>query len=182
MIQFITRNSSFVILLLVLLSWGCQKKSTVVTPPFPEITPAPPSKPAPSPKPNTASSRFEVGETHFKAGNYRQAIQSFEAFLLGNPKSTRRDQALFYLGLSRLLASDSSRDQSQADAAFSRLIKEFPQSQYRNQAELILGLHAQIERLRADVKERDDRIRQIRDELRRLKEIDLQRRPTRPPE
>lgn len=202
MFQFVIRHSTLVILFVVLVSWGCQKKSAVVPPSAPQITAAPPKesapapatspvpeppkpepvKPAPPPKINTAPSRLEAGESNFKAGNYRQAIHSLEAFLRANPKSRNGDQALFYLGLSRALATDSSRDLSQAEAAFRRLAKEFPKSQYRNQAEFILGLQAQIERLRSDVKERDDRIKQLSDELQKLKEIDLQRRPSRPPE
>jgi TolA-binding protein len=201
MFQFVIRNSSLVILLLGLISWGCQKKSAVVAPP-PQVTPAPQPKSAPSPpastvqtppnpvppeavspsKTKTATSRLEAGETYFKAGNYRQAIQSLEGFIRDNPKSSRRNQALFYLGLSRALANDSSRDLTKAETAFKRLITEFPKSQYRSQVEFILGLQAQIERLKSDVKERDDRIKQLSDELRRLKEIDLQRRPSRPPD
>jgi methyl-accepting chemotaxis protein len=47
-------------------------------------------------------------------------------------------------------------------------------------AELILGLQAQIEKLKSDVKERDDRIKRLSDELQKLKDIDMQHRPTRP--
>jgi len=203
MFQFVIRHSSFVIVFLLLLSWGCHKKSSVAVPPPVKAAAAPeaessapsaitprvpkpntpaPLEPAPLPKTITAPSNFEVGEINFRAGNYRQAARSFEDFLKANPESATRDQALFHLGLSRCLAGDSGRDLRQAEAAFKRLIVEFPNSQYRNQAELILGLQAQIDKLKSDVKDRDDKIKQLSEELLKLKEIDLKRRPSRPPE
>jgi outer membrane protein assembly factor BamD (BamD/ComL family) len=119
---------------------------------------------------------------NFQAGNYRQAARFFEAFLSASPKSKNRDQALFHLGLCRTLANDSSRDLRQAEAAFKRLIAESPRSQYRHEAEFILGLEAQIEKLKSDAREREDKIKRLSEELQKLKEIDMQRRPSRPPE
>jgi TolA-binding protein len=187
--------------IVLLLGWGCHKKASATAPPLPVTTePAADSAPsavtprvprpatpaplesAPLPKTITAPSNLEVAEMNFKVGNYRQAAHSFEAFLSANPKSDSRDQALFHLGLSRALANDSSRDLRQAEAAFKRLIAEFPNSPYSSQAEFILGLQAQLEKLRSDVKERDDKIKRLSEELQKLKEIDLQRRPSQPPE
>jgi len=126
-----------------------------------------------------AAGRVELqeGEKYFRAANYKQAALSFEKFLALSPKSLDREQALFYLGLSSAISSDSSRDTVQAEAALRRLIIEFPHSPYRRQAEYMLTLQSQIDKLRADVKERDDKIKLLNDELQKLKEIDLQRRP-----
>jgi len=55
-------------------------------------------------------------------------------------------------------------------------------NQYKSQAEFILMLQAQIEALKSDVKKREMRIKQLSEELQKLKEIDMQRRPSRPPE
>lgn len=195
MSKFVIRCSLTVTIFVALTSWGCQKKSPVATPPVlqptsaaPRIVPAPPAitPPPPSPFPSVTGSpaakaepnTLEEGERNFEAGNYYQAISSFEAFLDSNPKSTQCDRALFYLGFSRALINDMSR----AITDFRRVIREFPKSPYRNRAEFMLDLEAQIDRLRSDVKDRDARIKQLSEELQRLKEIDLQRRPSRPPE
>jgi outer membrane protein assembly factor BamD (BamD/ComL family) len=124
---------------------------------------------------------FEMAELNFLSGDYKQASKAFETFLKTAPKSKDHDQALFHLGLSRALANDSSRDLRQAFIAFRRLIAEFPHSPYRGQAEFIIGLQGQIEKLRADVKERDEKIKKLGDELQTLKQIDLQRRPSTKP-
>lgn len=89
---------------------------------------------------------------------------------------------MFKWGLSLVLAGDSSRDLRQSQAILKRLISEYPTSQYKDQAEFILSLQVQIEKLRMDLKERDDKIKKLSDELQALKDIDLQRRPSRPKE
>jgi len=186
------------IFLALLVSWGCQKKPAAivatpapipaaepaaappaVTPPVVPTMPAP-LEPAPLPKTITSPSNLEIGQKNFIVGNYAQAAKAFEEFLRNNPKARERDQALFQLGLSRALAGDSAREMRQAEAAFRQLIAEFPNSPYRNQAEFILGMQVQIDKLRSDVKEREDRIKKLTEELQTLKEIDLQRRPSRP--
>jgi tetratricopeptide (TPR) repeat protein len=186
---------AFIFVLLV--SCGCHKKPLVTTPaPAPAPPPAPvesapaaviPSLPEPPPpesapvsKTVPSPSNLELGDQSFEAGNYQQAAKAYEAFLSKSPKAKNRDQALFYLGLSRALASNSGRDMRQAEAAFKRLLSEFPGSPYKKQAELVLGLQAQIEKLRSDISEREDRIKQLSKELQTLKEIDLQRKPSRP--
>ena len=197
--SFVTRYSSFVILLLVLLLSGCHKKPPVESPAPPEASAAPveavPPPPAVTPNvpesteaahanpasiPNTApSSSFDLGEADFRAGNYGQAALYFEAFASINSQSEKRDRALFLMGLSYALAGDTERNQRQSEAAFKQLIAEFPDSPYRQQAEYILELRKQIETLKADVKERSETVKELSEELKKLKEIDLQRRPSR---
>ena len=122
---------------------------------------------------------FLEAERNFADGNYRRAAQSFEKFLYTFPKSPERERALFYLGFS-LALSGEDKDLLQTEIPLRRLISEFPKSSYRRQAEWILDLRTRIERLQSDVKERDERIRQLSEELRKLKSIDLDRRPSRP--
>jgi hypothetical protein len=191
---------------IILLFGGCHKKSRVSAP-APAVTVAPPliiSPPAiippelpptgsppeivPAPEPATPPSTFEVGETNFEKGRYAEAAKAFEAYLKSNPKFINRDRALFHLAMSRALASDSNRDLRQAELAFKRLLAEFPSSPYTSQAKFILGLQAQIDRLKTDVKDREERLKRLTEELQRLteelqklKEIDMQRKPSRPP-
>jgi outer membrane protein assembly factor BamD (BamD/ComL family) len=149
--------------LMLFASWGCQKKASVPVP-------APPVK-----------SNLEKGEADFRAGRYSQAARAFEAYVKSNLASKDRDKALFYLGLSRAISGVPTRDLHQAEASWKQLIAEFTNSQYKSEAEYILKLQAQMEKLSADVSERDAQIKQLRDELQKLKEIDMQRRPPRPP-
>lgn len=195
------RRISYAVILVLLMSWGCHRKSSSVTVPVatPTAAPAPeaappavtprlpatrpaPLAPAPIAKTIMYPSSLDLGEMSFLIGKYPQAARSFEEYLSASQNSEKRDMALFYLGMSKAMAGDSGRDMRQAEAAFKRLITEFPNSRYRGQAEYILGLQQQVEKMRADLREREERIKKLSDELHRLKEIDLQSKPSRPPE
>jgi TolA-binding protein len=150
---------------------------SAITPPEPLISPELPEPPRPE---ITAPPEiFVEAERNFAAGNYRQAANAFEKFLNNFPKDVARDSALFHFAFS-LALSGGDRDLIQTEAALRRLILEFPKSPYRHQAEWILSLKAQVERLQSYVRDRDERIRQLSEELNKLKSIDLERRPSRP--
>jgi len=120
------------------------------------------------------------GDIYFSREQYPEAVQNYEAFLKGNPKNETMDGILFNLGLARALSPGREKDLPGAKTALNRILTEYPDSRYKSQAELILGLLAQVESLNVDVRERDSKIQRLQDELNRLKEIDLKRRPTRP--
>lgn len=148
-----------------------------ITPPEPGVA----VEPEEEALPETAAPPeiFLEAERHFASGNYRQAAMAFEKFLFVFPKAPERDRALFHLGFSLALSGDD-RDLLQTEAALRRLISEFPKSSYRRQAEWILDLKTRIDRLQSELGDRDQRIRQLGDELRKLKSIDFDRRPSRP--
>ena len=180
-------------MLLLLAVAGCRKNAAPVAPesqtteyfPAPAaITPPEPqgvAEPAETSRPEVTAPPeiFIEAERSFAAGDYRRAAQVFEKFLYTFPKSPERDQALFHLGFSLALSGDDL-SLFQTEATLRRLITEFPQSPYRRQAEWILNLKTRVDRLETDISDRDQRIRQLSDELRKLKSIDLDRRPSRP--
>jgi TolA-binding protein len=183
---------------------GCPKKSKVEAPQqappktaakparvpdavIPAIAPEQPAetdadlKGIPSPSVSLANS-YDLAEMNFESGKFSEAAHSIEEYLKDNPKPQNLDRALFQLGMSRLLSGDLNREMRRAEPAFKRLIAEFPNSPYKRQAEFILGLQAQIEKLKTDVQEREERLKRLSEELQKLKEIDMQRRPSRPPQ
>jgi len=186
--------------LAMMVSWGCHRNSSLTTqapaPPKriePEAVTPPiaateletiPAEPASEAKEKPEPGDLELGEMHFMAGNYPQAIKALEAFLSTKPKPKGSNRALFYLALSQTLDSDSKNDQKVA-SAFKKVIDDSSDSTYKSQAKFILNLlnlPAQADKLRSDIKERDERIKKLSEELQVLKEIDLQRRPSRPKE
>jgi hypothetical protein len=194
------RKSFLLLTLTLLISLGCHKKpAAVVLPPAapatnteaapvpeavtPGIVHAPADfEPSPIAKTITPPSNLELGEIYFRTGHYPEAIRELEAFLKSNPKSAGCDRALFQLGLSRALAKDSAHNMRLFETNLRKLISEYPRSPYRDQAEFVLLLQSQIEKLKSDVKDRDEKIKKLSEELQALKDIDLQRRPSRPKE
>ncbi len=186
-----------ILALVLLASPSCHRKTPVPPPPStssesalmksppPAITPdaippeQAPLEPEPLPLKIDRPSSFDLGEMSFQLGNYAEAAKFYETFLNTYPKAPGRDAALLHYALCRALAGDSSRDLNQTEAALRKLATEFPKSRLRDQAAFILGLMAQTDKLRLEVKERDEKNKRLSEELQKLKEIDMQRRPSR---
>jgi len=143
----------------------------------------------PEPKPATpAPDYFRQGEVYFEKGYYAEAAESYENYLLRNPEEKNQDRVLFRLAISYALPGYPAHDPQKAMSLFKRLTASFPDSPYKPQAQFILELQGDIEKLKSEVRdreerirERDDRIKRLTNELEKLKQIDMERRPSRPP-
>jgi hypothetical protein len=192
--------------LLMLLS-GCAKKPT---PPIiyrpagsPSTQPKPDSEKPPlepvvslpetSPKPalddeelapepvEILPSSFQVGEEKFAVGSFQEAALSYEVFIKENPNHPKRDPADFKLALSYIFFDNSAQSLRRAQDQFRKFISQFPESPYRRQAEYILALQEEIDKLRSETAEKDRQLKRLAEELERLKKIDLGKLPPRPP-
>jgi tetratricopeptide (TPR) repeat protein len=172
------------LLALAILPWACHKKQTASAPVPPPLPAASKPEPVPSPLPTEIPSLpeppsfFDVGEKYFDAGDYANAAQAYQTYLRSSASSPDQDRALFRLALTRALPGSPVRDLPQAMSLLRQLVTRFPQSSLRPQAESLLGLQGEIDKLQTDVGKKDDRIRELTQELERLKQIDMQRRPT----
>ena len=128
------------------------------------------------PLPSPPLSVCEVAEKSFESGKYQAAVNDYESCLRANsPKD--QDRFYFRLGLAYALSGNGRLSR----VPLQRVATQFPNSGYRASAELILSLQAQIEKLGGDLKQQEKKIKTLTDELQRLKAIDMQRRPSRPP-
>jgi len=159
---------------------------TVVPPvPVPETwieLPLPPSRAPAPPEPGLPGS-FSDGEANFSSGRYAEAIRNYERYLRADPITQYRETAMFRLGISMLLAcnSDECRPRSLATSreVLRRLLSLYPATPYSAEVRVVLGMEAFLERTNAEVRNRDDKIKKLTDELERLKKIDLERQPAR---
>ena len=117
---------------------------------------------------------LEDANRSFNAGSYDEAARGYERYLKGNSSGTRRDEALFHLGLAYALRS--SADWPHASSAFRQIMEVFPNSPFKAPAGLILSLRSEMDQANATAQQRDLRIRQLTTELDRLKRIDADRR------
>jgi hypothetical protein len=208
------------LILIGLLLAGCHRP-----PPKVAVPAAKPPAAAPAP------SLFQIGDNHFEAGKYHDAALAYEGYLRENPDGKDCDTALFRLALSYGLDQEAPEGYSKAQKQLILLVTQFPRSEYKPQAQYMLALQGDIERLKVDLRERqsqvpdrieppaekaapveetdkaqrqkeralirqkdkviqdqekeiqeqDELIRKLNEELERMKQIDLQRRPSRPP-
>jgi hypothetical protein len=174
------------IVCLCLVFAACHKHVPITAlPPTPAPAPVraivPPPEPAP-PEPTPVAPPPDVSPLNapdhaFTAGKYDEAARGYEDYLRANPAGAQRDQALFYFGLSLTVRPNPSPDfWTRATAAFKELVDQHSESPFRQPASLILSLHSDLDQLTADIKLRDQRIKQLSTELERLKKIDERRK------
>ena len=107
--------------------------------------------------------------------DYEEACRAYEDYLRLTPAKDKRDQALFRLGLAYALRK-SGADWQRAQVVWKRLVSEYPNSTLTPPVELIVSLYSEVGQANADLKLRDDRVKQLSTELDRLKKIDAERR------
>lgn len=173
--------------LLALTACGRRSRSVALPPPpaaapVPAAAPAPASPPAvippvsePVPVPVWAAA-LEQADSAFSAGSYNDAARNYEDYLRTVPASGQRDQAMFRLALAYTLRTDPAPDWQRASNVLKTLVDTQTDSPLKPAAALILSLRADLDKASADSHLRDQRIRQLANELDRLKKIDADRR------
>lgn len=136
--------------------------------------------PVPAAIPDQTQISFETGEEHFEAGDYPAAAISYEDYLHSNA-TEHLDRVHFRLALAYSLELENPQRLRLAKDHLQYLSTQFPNSQYRAPADLILALLDEVEKLSGDVREQQVRIKTLTDELLKLKAIDLKKNPSRPP-
>jgi tetratricopeptide (TPR) repeat protein len=111
----------------------------------------------------------------FAASDYEQACQAYENYLQLTPGPEHQDQALFRLGLAYALRK-TNPDWQRALGTWKRLLSDYPDSSFKAPVELIVALYTEVGQVNADIKVREDRIKQLATELDRIKRIDAERR------
>ncbi|MDZ7363018.1 MAG: tetratricopeptide repeat protein [candidate division KSB1 bacterium] len=80
--------------------------------------------------PRVSNCVYWIGEAHFGAGNYQEAIVAFNR-VLSYPRSLKKDDALLMLGRSYLQLNQKA----EAREAFNRLLSEYPGSEFASKAQ-----------------------------------------------
>ncbi len=139
-------------------------------------------------------------ETHFSKGKYRASLSETTEVLRIYPRSLG-DQALFQMGLVYAHPKNPDQDYQRSLESLQRVIKEYPRSKFKNQAEVwvwfiqeIMDKEREIGELKQDgshlgrtLGEEEEKVRsledqterlqaqveKLKDQLLRLKEIDL---------
>jgi len=142
----------------------------VRTPP-PVVTPLP----LPVPKPPDVLPPLRDADRAFTAGNYDDAAHLYEDYLRANSNGSLRDYALFNLAMSLYLRAPIATDWTKFTSVLKELVDGYPKSPLKFPAALILSQRAEIDQLSADNKQRDQKIKQLTNELDRIKRIDAAR-------
>jgi hypothetical protein len=143
--------------------------------PIPDITAVPTQIAAPDPSPTPvplSASSLELADQAFETGDYAVALDGYRAHLDGDAASVDTDRALYRLALLHIANGAPVRDPATGYTLLRRLVREHPESHYRIEAELILGLNSRVDGLEGE-------IQRLESQLEALKRIDLGRSPDR---
>jgi outer membrane protein assembly factor BamD (BamD/ComL family) len=117
----------------------------------------------------TPQNAFNQAAIYFEAGEYSKAAEAYELFLRGGSPGKNLDQAFFHLGICYGDPGSPTYKPQVAIQTFERLVSQFPKSPYTPAAKLMLNLHAETERLKAEIASRDERIGQ---QAERIKQVE----------
>ncbi len=132
------------------------------------------------PRPPPPPDYFQIAEQYFDSGDYANAVRAYNTFLQQNAAAPNRDRVLFRMALAYSFPESPIRSTPRATQLLQQ-ISRLPDSRYKAEARLLLRLQEGADKLRADVTKKDERIRELTEELEKLKKIDMERRPSRPP-
>jgi outer membrane protein assembly factor BamD (BamD/ComL family) len=123
--------------------------------------------------------RLARADTLLAKGEYGASLRETKEVLRLYPRALG-DEALFQMGLIYACPKNPDQDYQRSLKRFGRVIKEFPKSKMRNQAEAwVLFIQEIMDREReiGDLKQRnshlESQVEKLKDQLLRLKEIDL---------
>ncbi len=136
---------------------------------LPTPQPAPPIElPLATPTPAAVATPLELADGAFDAGDYPTARSGYESHLAGVDASVDADRVLYRLAILNLASNGGGRDAAAGYSLLRRLVREYPDSPYRMEADLILGLNARVDGLEGEVDK-------LESQLEALKRIDLER-------
>ena len=142
--------------------------------PPPELPPPEPSVPPERPPEPPTPDPLAAANSAYSTGTFGVATSAYKDFLSANPDSEGADRALIQLALLYTLPESSVADPAKGRARLRTLVERFPASPYAPQAQSLLALMAEIERLRGDLQRQKQATDALRKNLEALKRIDLQ--------
>ncbi len=181
----------FALLLIVLAgAAGCKNKSAnrvpqpVITntpPPSEPLVvdplppPMPPARPVVEEPPPPPPPEPDKGDLSFQNGSYEEAAVAYENDLQSDPQAP--PERLIRLAIAYQLGPDPESKRDRVVQLLKAAIEAKPDGELVGVAESMLALLERNRSLIQDSAQKDRRIRQLSDELERLKQIDLRRRP-----
>jgi outer membrane protein assembly factor BamD (BamD/ComL family) len=118
------------------------------------------------PPPPVLPTALAEAESAFEKGDFALAASSYESYLQSKPQSAEMDGILFRFAVSQSLSGVPAREAASNDA-FRQLTKDYSTSPYAlsGSPNSRLPGQAQAKAQQSELKSKDDRIRQLTDEL-----------------
>ena len=110
---------------------------------------------------------LESGRRLLAYGNYEEAFSQFQKAISLSPQASPADEALFCTGLIYAYPGNPGKNDAKSASYFKKLIKDFPQSPFREPAKILIGMLQDDDRLNQTI----EKLNQIIEES---KQVDIQ--------
>jgi tetratricopeptide (TPR) repeat protein len=125
-----------------------------------------------------ASPDFKKADDYAKKGSYNASLGEYEKILAEHPRVG--DRALFEMGLIYLSARNQHKDYQKSLECFRKLVKNYPNSKYRQDSEVMISLLVQItsrdKRMMSQKRQIDELVQQVETlekKIEQMKEVDM---------
>ena len=125
-----------------------------------------------------ASPDFKKADDYAKKGNYNASLGEYEKILTQYPRVG--DMALFEMGIIYLSARNQHKDYQKSVECFQKLMKNYPNSKYRQNSDIMISLLTQIisrdKRMMSQKRQIDELVQQVETfekKMEQMKEVDM---------
>jgi hypothetical protein len=130
------------------------------------------------PPPPLMPAALAEADSAFSSGDFAGAASAYESYIQSRPPGPGLDAVLFHFAVSQALSGIPAREAA-SNETLKQVIKDFSTSPYAVSARKILDIRDGTARShQSELKKKDDIIRQLTDDLDKLKKIDSERRRT----
>ena len=114
-----------------------------------------------------ARGHLALGRKLFHEGNFNSALLENEKVITLAGMNTPVDESLFYIGLIHAHPANPARDDGKSLLAFRKLIKDYPESPFAEQAKAIVGLIQENDGLRTEGRKLNGEVERLTGEARK---------------
>ena len=111
-----------------------------------------------------------------REGSFQEAANIYRDYLASQENLPHKDEAAFRLAMIHLSPENGLRDVRAALGLLDRIGRDWPEGPFAPQSRYLLSMHREVTRLRTQVENQQAQMKQLNDELKALKEIDLKKR------
>ncbi|MGH7929945.1 MAG: tetratricopeptide repeat protein [Candidatus Binatia bacterium] len=117
-------------------------------PPTPSPAPAVPVEPKEPRELRAADAHLQTAQELMAKGEYEGSLREIQKVLTLAKENAPADAAVFYMGLIHAHPNNAKKDNKKAIGFFSRVVKNYPETQWAEQAKIWIGVLDGLEKLK----------------------------------
>jgi len=114
---------------------------------------------------------FKEANDLMRRGNYKASLSKYEQIIAQYP--SEGDRALFEMGVIYAFPRNQQRDYQKSLECFQKIIKDYPESRYRQGSNVMIFLINEVSRQRKQIDKLERQVEEFEKRIGQMKEIDM---------